>query len=389
MSKPNMPSPPQRPRDLLPFILAAVIVHLALLPLVPVIFDLFHGGAKRPRAPKHQSVSLVHRPNLKTKLAAQAKKALEKPEKKKAPPAPLDGQVVELPPTLNDEQAPENARYLSESNHRTRKESRSRDQDSLAKNASHERSRRAATTQKNAPSAPKADNQGQAESEPGQEATPYARLALPTLKERHRIKLKLDQDLGVFQNQIQSDALKGQGQDSFLNLGQARDKHRHGTQGGKSTQHIELIPKMGVLAQIFGAPMNDHLEDVEEGHGTFLNTREFKYASFFNRLKRGVSQYWEPFPEYRRRDPTGHVYGKKNRMTVLQITLNADGSLKQAQVYKSSGLSFLDREAISAFKRAQPFPNPPTGLMNPQGQIEFPFGFNIDFSQRQGMRLPF
>jgi TonB family protein len=332
----------------------------------------------------------VHSSSLKTKWAAKTKKALEKLEKKKAQATPLDGQVVELPPTLNEQEPPENARYLAESNHRTLKESRSRDQDSSAKNASHERSRRAAPSPKNTLSKQKSnENKEKAEADTAKAATPYARLALPTLKKRHRIKLKLDQDIGIFQNQTQSDALKGRGQDTMLNLGQAHGQDRAGAQSEQSAQHIDLIPKMGVLAQIFGAPMNDHLEDVEEGHGTFLNTREFKYASFFNRLKRGVSQYWEPFPEYRRRDPTGHVYGKKNRMTVLQITLNADGSLKQAQVYKSSGLKFLDREAISAFKRAQPFPNPPTGLMNPQGQIEFPFGFNIDFSQRQGMRLPF
>jgi len=375
-------------RDLLPFVLAAVIVHLALLPLVPVINGIFYDAPTRPRTPKHQAVKLVHSSSLKTKWAAKSKKALDKLEKKKEKPTPLDGQVVELPPTLNEQEPPENARYLAESNHRTQKESRSRDQDSSAKNASHERSRRAAPKPKNTLSKQK-NNENKGKADTAKAATPYARLVLPTLKERHRIKLKLDQDLGIFQNQIQSDALKGRGQDTMLNLGQAHGQHRAGAQSEQSEQHIDLIPKMGVLAQIFGAPMNDHLEDVEEGHGTFLNTREFKYASFFNRLKRGVSQYWEPFPEYRRRDPTGHVYGKKNRMTVLQITLNADGSLKRAQVHKSSGLRFLDREAISAFKRAQPFPNPPTGLMNPQGQIEFPFGFNIDFSQRQGIRLPF
>ena len=110
-----------------------------------------------------------------------------------------------------------------------------------------------------------------------------------------------------------------------------------------------------------------------------MNSREFKYASFFNRLKRGVSEYWRPMDEYRKRDPTGNIYGYRSRVTVLNITLKADGTVKDAQVARSSGLDFRDHEAIAAFERAAPFPNPPKGLIGPNEEITFPFGFHIDF----------
>ena len=69
------------------------------------------------------------------------------------------------------------------------------------------------------------------------------------------------------------------------------------------------------------------------------------------------------------------------------MRLDDEGNLQNVDVKESSGIDFLDREAMSAFRRAQPFPNPPRGLVE-EGQIEFPFGFHVDFSRR-GLRLPF
>ncbi|MBJ80308.1 MAG: energy transducer TonB [Myxococcales bacterium] len=387
----NSASNHKRPRhsELLPFLLAAVVLHLALLPLLPVISGFFPESTYGNSTPNYQEVQLISANSIKSKKHVE-KQRVKKEVPRQEPEPPLNGQVVDLPPTLNQQEAAEDARFLAESTHRTQRETRSRHQNSMAKNASHELARRQASKpnknkmhQSPKQGAPDEKEKNRVNSEP------YPQLALPNLRQRQRIQLKLDDSLGALRNQSYSDAINGQGQQAIINLGQKQGRGQAKEAQEQSLENIELIPQIGVLAQITGAPMNDHLDEVEEGDGTFLNTREFKYASFFNRLKRGVSQHWSPFPEYRRRDPTGHVYGKRNRMTVLKVTLNADGSLKKAIISKSSGLKFLDKEAIAAFERAQPFPNPPSGLLNQEGHIQFPFGFNIDFSRRQGMRLPF
>ena len=44
---------------------------------------------------------------------------------------------------------------------------------------------------------------------------------------------------------------------------------------------------------------------------------------------------------------------------------------------KSSGVEFLDDEAVAAFERAQPFPNPPPGLVD-HGEVHFTFGFFLE-----------
>lgn len=121
-----------------------------------------------------------------------------------------------------------------------------------------------------------------------------------------------------------------------------------------------------------GAP-NDAL-DVPEGDGTFLNTREWRYASFFNRVKQAVAAKWDPNGRLRRKDKG---LGAVSRNTVMHVSLRADGSIADLFVAKSCGLEELDAEAMSAFERAAPFANPPPALVQPDGLISFNFGFQV------------
>lgn len=148
-----------------------------------------------------------------------------------------------------------------------------------------------------------------------------------------------------------------------------------------------LLPDLGLTYRDGGAPMNDHLKGVEEGDGTWLNTKAFKYASFFNRVKLKIAQRWHPDEAQQRYDPTYSIYGYQNRYTVISIELSGvDGRLNNAEVERSSGVDFLDREALSAVQLAAPFPNPPKGLAEDDGKIKFPFGFYFELS-RAGVRL--
>src|SRR5690606_17407421 len=105
------------------------------------------------------------------------------------------------------------------------------------------------------------------------------------------------------------------------------------------------------------------------GELTALNAKQWKYASFFNRLKRDVVQHWRPDTVYARRDPTGNVYGNKDRVTYLQISLTPSGAVSKVVVAQSSGIDELDQEAERALRAAQPFPNPPQALVDSRSQL--------------------
>ena len=129
------------------------------------------------------------------------------------------------------------------------------------------------------------------------------------------------------------------------------------------------------------------LDDVPEGDETILNTRAYKHGWFFNRVVGALYQNWRVQEAHRHNDPTGKVYGIRDRHTVVFAILNRNGELLDIAIKKSSGAPHLDDEAIAAFRRAQPFPNPPEELVNEKGHIEFPMGFNLRLGQPEFFRL--
>jgi TonB family protein len=100
-----------------------------------------------------------------------------------------------------------------------------------------------------------------------------------------------------------------------------------------------------------------------------------------------VGMQWNPNLALRTRDPTGNIYGGRDRFTLVQVTLDERGGLKDISVEKSCGVDFLDLEAVHSFERAQPFPNPPPGLVQADATVRFEFGFFIDMSTGPKLRL--
>jgi protein TonB len=139
-----------------------------------------------------------------------------------------------------------------------------------------------------------------------------------------------------------------------------------------------LLASLGPEPQAASTGSIDHLPNRAEGKETLLNTREYMYAWAFNRIKEAISQRWRPGQAYRAHDPYGRVYGVKDRETMLHLTLRPDGTLYEVYVLKESGVGFLDDVAIDAVREAQPFPNLPKKLVEPDGFIHLKFAFHLD-----------
>lgn len=127
---------------------------------------------------------------------------------------------------------------------------------------------------------------------------------------------------------------------------------------------------------------NDYLKDVDQGLETLLNTREFKYYSYYNRIRKQLSQHWEGrvrekltklFKEGRAPAATN-----KDRVTKVLIVLNDAGTLVRVQVLSDSGVRDLDDAAIEAFRDAAPFPNPPKGIVETDGTVKIRWDFVLE-----------
>jgi TonB family protein len=315
----------------------------------------------------------------------------QEPKKKEKEEIPK-GQIVDVAPG-NGESSPD-AKYIAETANKAQKETRAKDQTAFYRNAMPKRT--SPVPNENAGTAPTgregvAGNDGLGDDDRPLRENESQKLALevPDVKARDELRLqRSDEGAGpVVANRQESAELRGNSKRLRIQPG-APDKDQDGSRGrAGSPGLVTLTPSTAVLDDVSGAAPNDHLEDVDEGDGTYLNTREWKFASFFNRVKKSVGMNWDPARELRVRDPTGSLYGGRDRHTVLQVTLNQRGMVQDISVLKSCGLDFLDLEALHSFQRAQPFPNPPSGLLTSDSTVSFSFGFFVELSGAPRLRM--
>lgn len=121
---------------------------------------------------------------------------------------------------------------------------------------------------------------------------------------------------------------------------------------------------------------NDFIVDIPVGNRTQLNTVEYIYYGFYHRIKQKLDQYWT----YNVSNKIVNLWKRNqysyqsNRMTTLVITLDQLGNLTKIKIKGSSGVEGIDQAAIDSFRRAEPFPNPPKGMVkNGEVQIEWAF----------------
>lgn len=130
-----------------------------------------------------------------------------------------------------------------------------------------------------------------------------------------------------------------------------------------------------------GSRTRDYLPGKEAGLETLLSTREFVYFTYYNRIRDRLGQYWEPqikkkLLELMRKGR--RMASTEDRITKVQIILDGDGALQKVQVVSASGIQDLDSVAVEAFRAAAPFPNPPKGIIEPDGTVKIQWDFVIE-----------
>lgn len=108
-----------------------------------------------------------------------------------------------------------------------------------------------------------------------------------------------------------------------------------------------------------------------------INAWQWQQHSFFYRLKKRIAQNWHPRKQIQAFDPQGNLLGVKDRITLMRIVIDQKGNIIEAYITKSSDVAYLDQEAMTAIKLAQPFINPPKELFIKSSLFSFDFGFFV------------
>ncbi|WII72236.1 energy transducer TonB [Bdellovibrio sp. 22V] len=306
------------------YVLLSLVFHFLVVGTLLLIDNL------TPDAPKKETVSINFlSPEDLQKLAA-AEQALQK--KAYSP----NNQIVEQSETSSSEEVPENSRFLSAKNQVVKKQTVAAERGQFQ------------NTKK--PSAEKTGPKGDGKAK--------------SVAKSEEAKKEIAKNL--FKGFDASEALERQKQaanDSGLGEGRGNGEQNTGTGAEKSQT-------------------NDYIKDVETGLETVLNTREFKYYSYYNRIRKQLAQHWEG----RVREKLSKMFKEgrspaatnKDRITKLMIVLNDKGTLVRVQVLSDSGVRDLDDAAIEAFRAAAPFPNPPKGIVEGDGTVKIRWDFVLE-----------
>ncbi|MFH1463513.1 MAG: TonB C-terminal domain-containing protein [Pseudomonadota bacterium] len=146
--------------------------------------------------------------------------------------------------------------------------------------------------------------------------------------------------------------------------------NREGLQKPVPASHMDQL--------LSGAPNNDLLDE-EKGKAVNLNTNEFLFADYINRIRRLVNFYWQQNLDNL---PPNTLITKSRYDTQVEVYLGGQGALSSVEVTRESGSRPIDDCVVRAFQMAGPFPHPPEQLIGPDGQVHLPdFGFTVQVGQ--------
>jgi TonB family protein len=122
----------------------------------------------------------------------------------------------------------------------------------------------------------------------------------------------------------------------------------------------------------------DYVKGLKESEKTALNTKEYVFYGYFQRIRERLDRAWVPILRERlvKLWKTGRqLASDMDHTTQVMVILNPSGEIVRVKVMSESGTRDLDEAAVRAFNQAGPFPNPPKGIVDPNGEIQIPWQF--------------
>ncbi len=128
---------------------------------------------------------------------------------------------------------------------------------------------------------------------------------------------------------------------------------------------------------------SDYLRGVDSNNRTVLSTREYKFFSYYQRIRELIRQRWSTMVrrKYEKIINKGKNPTEDEISTRLVILLDEKGALVKISRVGKSGYDELDDAAVEAFEYAAPFPNPPKGMVDADGMVRLSWEFVLTIEQ--------
>ncbi len=112
-----------------------------------------------------------------------------------------------------------------------------------------------------------------------------------------------------------------------------------------------------------------HRPDVARGEAVWLNMKEDRLFSFFNRFSNGIYGVWNY--------PQESIERREQGTALLEVIINRDGSVEDVNLLSGSEFERLNREAIAAVFKASPYGKLPDSYPEEQLRIKAYFHYQL------------
>lgn len=125
-----------------------------------------------------------------------------------------------------------------------------------------------------------------------------------------------------------------------------------------------------------GGAMDDFYPDFRRGAYTYLNVLRYPDVEYFVRMKRAFGITWNPGPFISDYFSRNHV-ARGSVDVVLGVSVDRSGELKEIFVFRASGISAYDHEALRTVRASAPFASPPEKFLEDDGLLRMSWTFSV------------
>lgn len=130
---------------------------------------------------------------------------------------------------------------------------------------------------------------------------------------------------------------------------------------------------------------DDFIKGVAIGPNTLLNTQEFKFYGFYERVREMLVERWKTHIQreiHKQRDIASlkSNLSTGSKITSLIVKMDEEGNIKDIEKIGLSGIERFDEVAVESFQEAAPFPHPPKEMLK-DGTLSIRWDFVVVVDQ--------
>ena len=162
------------------------------------------------------------------------------------------------------------------------------------------------------------------------------------------------------------------------------ERHRERVERERNNRGRSILGDWEERREAVRATLDNNIPEVKPGNHTSVNAKQASYAEYIGRIHRKIHIRWGAnyLPKLDTQYSNAHPLSNPDLHTKLEFVINSpNGEIESINIVEASGELMFDAEAIAIAYTVGPHPNPPAEIVSPDGNVYVHWNFWRD--QRQ------